>query len=62
MLIIAITRGAIARISCRLMLSVVILRAKGLDAGIRHYEIEMSAMEEHLSGDTFVRNTIREQH
>ena len=39
------------------MLSVAIPRVKGLDAGITHYNIEMSstiAMEERLSDDTFV--------
>lgn len=63
MSIIVNIRGAIARISCRLMLSVAIPRVKGLDAGIRYYNIEMSstsAMEECLSDDTFIENTTRE--
>ena len=45
------------------MLSVAIPRVKGLDAGIRYYNIEMSstsAMEECLSDDTFIENTTRE--
>lgn len=46
---IANIRGAIARISCRPMLSVAIPRVKRLDAGIRYYDIGMgstSAMED----------------
>ncbi len=39
------------------MLSVAILRVKGLDAGIKHYNIEMSstsALAERLSDDTSI--------
>ena len=45
------------------MLSVVILRAKGLDAGIRYYNIGMGGagtLEGCLSVDTFVQNTTGE--
>ena len=60
---IANIRGAIARISCRLMLSVAILRVQGLDAGIGYYSIEISgtsARGECLSDDTSIENTTRE--